>query len=222
MAMTKEERGTKNWLFQHLLDPDGTGHGYRTYAMLFWELDFHLTADPSVVGFMDPKTGTITVNRNLDEDQISVVIRHEILHGFMQHERRLLQNLAQKRGLDFDTLSDMDLSELKAFLYKNDDFNIAADYEISNQGYTEEDKDTIRNLILNGETVSGLVTEDQHPDWVDLSVEEMYDKLQEERKKDPPPEEEDEEEKEPDYVVVYGSYVDDNTFLDSEGNPVTF
>ena len=137
MAMTKEERGTKNWLYQHLLE-----EGYRTYAKLFWELDFHLTANPNVVGYMDPKTGTITVNRTLEADQISVIIRHEILHGFLQHEKRLLQDLAQKRGLDFDNLSDMDIQELKSFLYQNSDFNIAGDYEISNLGYTEEDKDS--------------------------------------------------------------------------------
>ena len=179
MAMTKEERGTKNWLYQHLLE-----EGYRTYAKLFWELDFHLTANPNVVGYMDPKTGTITVNRTLEADQISVIIRHEILHGFLQHEKRLLQDLAQKRGLDFDNLSDMDIQELKSFLYQNSDFNIAGDYEISNLGYTEEDKDVVRNILLNGKTVSGLVTEDQHPDWVDLSIEEMYDRLQDNRKND--------------------------------------
>lgn len=179
MAMTKEERGTKNWLYQHLLE-----EGYRTYAKLFWELDFHLTANPNVVGYMDPKTGTITVNRTLEADQISVIIRHEILHGFLQHEKRLLQNLAQKRGLDPDDLSDMDIQELKSFLYQNSDFNIAGDYEISNLGYTEEDKDVVRNILLNGKTVSGLVTEDQHPDWVDLSIEEMYDRLQDNRKND--------------------------------------
>lgn len=179
MAMTKEERGTKNWLYQHLLE-----EGYRTYAKLFWELDFHLTANPNVVGYMEPKTGTITVNRTLEADQISVIIRHEILHGFLQHEKRLLQNLAQKRGLDFDDLSDMDINELKAYLYQNKNFNIAGDYEISNLGYTEEDKDVIRNILLNGQTVSGLVTEDRHPDWVDLSIEEMYDRLQDAREDD--------------------------------------
>lgn len=214
--MTKEERGTKNWLYQHLLE-----EGYRTYAKLFWELDFHLTADPTIVGYMTPEDGTITVNRTLEADQISVIIRHEILHGFLQHEKRLLQNLAQKRGLDPDNLSDMDINELKKYLYKNSNFNIAGDYEISNLGYTEEDKDVVRNLLLNGQTVSGLVTEDQHPDWVDLSIEEMYDKLQQEKPPEPSEDEEsDDEDDQP--VIVYGSFVDENTFLDSNGNPITF
>jgi len=36
------------------------------------------------------------------------------------------------------------LDDLKNKLYSNDDFNIAADYEISNLAYTDVDKDTIR------------------------------------------------------------------------------
>lgn len=181
MAMTKEEKGTKNWLYQHLLD-----EGYATYAKLFWELDFHLTADPTIVGYMMPETGTITVNRNLDADQISVIIRHEILHGFLKHERRLLQNLARKRKLNFDELDNMGIRQLKQYLYSNANFNIAGDYEISNLGYTEEDKQVARNILLNGETVVGLVTEDDHPDWVDLSIEEMYDRLEAENPIRPP------------------------------------
>ena len=55
--------------------------------------------------------------------------------------------------------------------------NIAGDYEISNRGYTEQDKRIARSIMLNGKVLSGLVTEDQHPDWVDLSFEEMYDRL---------------------------------------------
>lgn len=62
--------------------------------------------------------------------------------------------------------------------------NIAGDYEISNRGYTDADKATVRAIMLNGQILQGLVTEDQHPDWVNLSLEEMYDKLTEKKKAD--------------------------------------
>ena len=55
--------------------------------------------------------------------------------------------------------------------------NIAADYEISNRGYTSDDKANVRSIKLNGKLLSGLVTEDHYPEWKGLSFEEMYEKL---------------------------------------------
>lgn len=176
MAMSRAERATKSYIYQKLRE-----EGYPTYADIFAKLDLNLTAHPAVVGYMDPKTGTITINRNLEEDQFSVIIRHEILHNYLRHEKRLLDHLAEMRGIDPDDLDDLSLNELKQFLYGNDTFNIAADYEISNRGYTEEDKQTVRNILLNGQTLSGLVTEDKHPEWVTWDVEDMYDELLKER-----------------------------------------
>lgn len=177
MAMTREEKMTKDYIWRKLSE-----EGYPTYANIFWNLDLHLTAAPRVVGYMEPTTGTITINRNLDEDQFSVIIRHEILHNYLKHEKRLLDYLAELRGLDPDDLTELDIDELKQELYKNDTFNVAADYEISNRGYTEEDKQTVRQILLNGQELKGLVTEDDHPEWVDWSVEDMYDALIKEKK----------------------------------------
>ena len=73
------------------------------------------------------------------------------------------------------------LEDIKKNLYSNDLFNIAGDYEISNRTYTDQDKKDIRRIKLNGQIVSGLVTELDHPDWVDLPLEDMYDLLQQER-----------------------------------------
>ena len=50
-------------------------------------------------------------------------------------------------------------------------------------GYTELDKKNIRRIVINGAKLSGLVTEDRHPDWVGLSFEEMYDRLEQEMEK---------------------------------------
>ena len=147
---------------------------------------------------MDPRTGNITVNKGLDEDQVSVIIRHEILHNFLKHEKRLLNHLAEKTGLDPNALDDMNLKELRSALYSDDTFNIAADYEISNRGYTESDKRVARAIKLNGQLLTGLVTEDKHPDWVDLSVEQMYDKLK----------------ADPERNTINGLLMDPTTFVD--------
>ena len=176
MGMTVEERIAKRSIINILRTS-----GYPTYANIFKEFDLNLTSDPNTIGFMEPGKGRIVINRFLDERQVSVVIRHEILHHYLDHEQRLLRKLAADTGLDFDTLDDLSIQDLKKKLYANDTFNIAADFEISNRGYTEADKANTRNLNLNGNIVSGLVTEDHNPDWVDLSVEEMYEILNNER-----------------------------------------
>ena len=105
-------------------------------------------------------------------------------------------------GFDSDVLLNQNIQEIKNTLYSNSIFNIAADYEISNRGYTDADKYTVRNININGRIVSGLVTEDQHPDWVDLPVEDMYDKLKEEHDNDP------------ESNIVNGFLMDPTTFID--------
>ena len=204
MSMTREEKFAKQ-----LIQTNLAKEGYPTYAKLLGYFDLNLTNNPSVVAFMEPSKGRIVVNRGLDEDQVSVVIRHEILHNYLDHENRLLKKLANESKLNYNDLSDLEideLSNLKNELYKNKDFNIAGDYEISNLAYTDRDKETIRQISLNGQILSGLVTEDDHPDWVDLSVEEMYDELRkqrEEKVKEPP--------------KYFGYFVDATTFVSVDG-----
>lgn len=183
MAMTKEEKIAKNYLMRVLATD-----GYSTYAKIFSKFDFNFTSDPDVVAYLDPARGVIVANRGLDEFQISVIIRHEILHDYLKHEKRLLTKLAVEHGLDPDDLDDIAIRDLKNELYGNKDFNIAGDYEISNKGYTDKDKKTVRNIILNGRTLSGLVTEDDHPEWTELSIEEMFDELRKEKQKMKPDE----------------------------------
>lgn len=182
MAMTQEEFDTKEYIIDYLDD-----EGYSTYAKIFSKLDLHLTNDPNTIGFMTPKDGAITVNRNLDENQFSMIIRHEILHGYLQHEKRLIKHVFSKlhNGEKIEDADELTINEIKKIIYSDSKFNIAGDYEISNRGYTVQDKKNARAILLNGEVLSGLVTEDKHPDWVDLSIEEMYDKLEEEMSKEP-------------------------------------
>lgn len=201
MAMTREEKAAKFYL-SRLLASDG----YPTYAKIFSRFELNLTNDPSVIAYMRPDKGIIVINRGLDENQASVTIRHEILHDYLQHEKRLLDKLAKDRHINPDDLDDLTIDDLRRDLYSNQDFNIAADYEISNRGYTEKDKKNIRNIVLNGRILSGLVTEDDHPDWVDLSVEEMFDKLRKEKQKMKPGEGE-----------TLGGYIDETTFVSVDG-----
>lgn len=207
MSMTREEKFAKQLIMHNLSE-----QGYPTYAKLLNEFDLNLTENPNVIAFMEPAKGRIVVNRGLEESQVSVVIRHEILHSYLKHEKRLLQKLARDSELDYDELINTDmqdvLDDLKNKLYSNDDFNIAADYEISNLAYTDVDKDTIRQININGQILSGLVTEDQHPDWVDYSVEDMYQELVNQRKRD---------ENKLDDSVHLGQLKDKTTFIDLNG-----
>lgn len=158
--------------------------GRATYARLFNEFDFNFTSDPNVVAYMEPSKGRIVCNKGLDMGQISTVIRHEILHEFLSHQMRMIDHISKKLGYDVNALTDEQRDEVLNKIYSNKKFNIAGDYEISNRGYTDEDKRNVRTIKLNDQVLTGLVTEDDHPDWVDLSLEDMYDKLIEEDPKD--------------------------------------
>lgn len=156
MAMTKRERLGKQEIYKKMAST-----GYPTYANLFSLFDLHLTQDPDVVAYMVPEKAEITINENLDIEQASTVVRHEILHEFLDHMKRYKRIPNRVQGND-------------PF------FNVAADYEISNLGYTEEDKENARAIRVGGRSLQGLVTDYDHPDWVDKSFEEMYELLRKE------------------------------------------
>lgn len=151
--MTKRERLGKEQIIKKLGES-----GYPTYADLFSLFDLHLTKDPDVVGFMVPEKAEITINENLDIEQVSLVVRHEILHEFLDHKKRI-----EKIGGKMDQLS-----------------NIAGDYEISNVGYTDADKSAARSIRIGDRVLQGLVTDYDHPEWVDKTYEEIYELLKKE------------------------------------------
>ena len=135
--------------------------GYPRYAKLVSLFDIYLTDDPNVIGYMVPGKARIVLNEGLNIYQVSVIVRHEVLHEFFTHyERQVAFDSAHK-----ELGSNHELA------------NIAADYEISNRGYTSDDKANVRSIKLNGKLLSGLVTEDHYPEWKGLSFEEMYEKL---------------------------------------------
>ena len=154
--MTAREEAAKEQIIRKL-----RGEGYPTYARLFDLFDLNLTDNPDVVGYMLPGKAKIVLNENLSIDQVSTIVRHEILHEWLSHGSR-----SEKFDKEHpDLLPDHDTS------------NIAADYEISNVGYTDKDKRAARAIILGDKTLQGLVTEDQYPGWEDKSFEEMYEEL---------------------------------------------
>ena len=174
--MTKDEWATKEYLSDKLAE-----QGYVTYSELFELFDLRLTYNPTVIGYMEPGKGRITLNGTLDEHTLLLVIRHEIMHEYLTHEMRLLDHLAKKMGISEEAMDDVTIGDLRNIIYSSDIANIAGDYEISNRTYTDQDKKDIRKIRLNGQIVSGLVTEIDHPDWVDLPLEDMYDLLEQER-----------------------------------------
>lgn len=155
-TMTARDEAAKEQIIRKL-----RSEGYPTYARLFDLFDLNLTDNPDVVGYMLPGKAKIVLNENLSIDQVSTIVRHEILHEWLSHGPR-------KEKFD---------KEHPDLLPDHDTYNIAADYEISNVGYTDKDKQAARAIILGDKTLQCLVTEDQYPGWEDKSFEEMYEEL---------------------------------------------
>lgn len=94
------------------------------------------------------------LNAKLDDDELSLVARHEILHVMLRHNNRRKSS------------------------HKHMTWNVACDYELSNY-YSAYDDEVVASseLLRNGATVS------DSPEYAGLVAEEIYDKLLEERKK---------------------------------------
>ena len=134
--------------------------GYPTYAKILDLFDIYLTDDPQVIGYMVPDKALIVLNEGLSIKQVSTIVRHEIMHEFLEHAMR-----REKWEKENNIRGSHQIA------------NIAADYEISNKAYTDADKASARSIFLNGELLRGLVTEDQYPGWENKSFEEMYSEL---------------------------------------------
>ena len=141
--------------------------GYPTYAKLVSYFDIYLTDDPQVIGYMIPGEAKIVLNEKLSINQVSTIVRHEILHEWLTHAQR-------KLAVDKEAGDEGD----------HQIANIAADYEISNRGYTQEDKKIARSIILGDKILTGLVTEYDYPGWENKTFEEMYRELRKQQKED--------------------------------------
>lgn len=139
--------------------------GYATYARLLQLFDFYFTDDDNVIAYMVPQKAAIVMNEKItDEATASMLVRHEILHEYLTHLERQIEFEKNHPGL-------------KPPKGSNRLANIAADFEISNLGYTDMDKIKVRNVVMGDKILSGLVTEDEQPGWENMTFEEMYEKL---------------------------------------------
>lgn len=128
MSMTKLEYMGRRQIIRKLI-----ADGFVSYAKLFALSEFNFTSDDDVIGYTingkDQLPDKIVLNRSLTEEQASVVVRHEIMHNYLEHEKRIFAHLGKdKWNNDF---KDYCLHDL---------FNIAADFEISNEIYGDEEK----------------------------------------------------------------------------------
>lgn len=211
MAMTRLERGTRYAMAKFL-----NQQGYPRYADIFmkYELHFHHPRKPFAAK-IDSDKGIIYINPTInDKEDLSVIIRHEILHAYLAHQKRVLQHFAKQKGLKWTQFDDI---PLKTLIYMSDEeingladaikqdvitdrqiardlysrnykgvpyHNYIKDLEISNRGYTDSDKEIVRNLIIDGMEFPGLITDELEPEWVGMSVEEMMDAVEKQIKEE--------------------------------------
>ena len=62
--------------------------GYPSYSKLVSLFDIYLTDNPDVIGYMIPGKAKIVLNAGLNIDQVSTIVRHEILHEYLTHMAR--------------------------------------------------------------------------------------------------------------------------------------
>ncbi len=177
--MTREERAVKRQLCQLLID-----RGHRKYAERFWKLDFNIidskkhpdftaaiSFDEATVflsdGFLGSGQGIF--------NQLDVLLRHEMAHNLMMHQIRMMYVFKKLHANDPDEAYE--IISYSSTLHEL--LNIIEDFEISNKRYSDADKQIVRNMMLNGEIIGGLVTEDQRG-WEKMSLEQMYEELSKE------------------------------------------
>ena len=174
--MTDRERKVKKALCQLLIDK-----GHRKYAERFWKLDFNIidsTKHPDFTAAISFDDATVFIsdgflgNGQGIFNQLDVLLRHEMAHNLMMHQIRMMYVFKKLHANDPDEAYE----HIRYSSSLHQILNIIEDFEISNKRYSTADKDIVRKMMLNGEVVGGLVTED-HRGWDKLSLEAMYDEL---------------------------------------------
>ena len=174
---TKREQVLKKKLIALLRD-DGKGHKHAKFAERLEDFIVKIVPydeDPEMTAAVNFEEVTIYISDGFLKDpdtfyQLNVLMRHELAHYLMQHQIRMMHKIIEKYGEEGYTRISMSQS-LHRLL------NIIEDFEISNTRYTDADKIIIKNLILNGKTISGLITEQIRGGWSKMSVLQMYEAL---------------------------------------------
>ena len=187
LTMTEQEQKWKRRLVAMLLNKSGKWGPYQ-HALYAARLndDFILKIVPASItkdekqpftAAADMENGIIYINELFLTDekrlyQLNTLIRHELAHILLKHQIRMMAEIGK-----------VPYSRLKMSQSIHELLNIIADFEISNKKYTQEDKDIVEKMYLNGKVISGLVTEMHRKDWLNMSLEEMYRALTEEMAK---------------------------------------
>ena len=137
--------------------------GYATYARRLKNIDFYVAyyykRQYCPAAFMVPKDMCIVVNPGFVVDmmkdgpifkQLSVIVRHELLHFLLCHAKRFYDYLKKTDPNFAKTYRRMDMNTLA---------NFAMDYELGNYGYDDYDKEVVRQLTLDGQVIGGLLSE---------------------------------------------------------------
>lgn len=174
--MTDRERKVKKALCQLLIDK-----GHRKYAERFWKLDFNIVDSkkhPDFTAAISFDEATVYISDGFLGsgqgifNQLDVILRHEMAHNLMMHQIRMMYVFKKLHANDPDEAYE----HIRYSASLHTILNIIEDFEISNKRYSAADKQIVRNMMLNGELIGGLITED-HRGWENLSLEAMYDEL---------------------------------------------
>lgn len=174
--MTATERQVKKRLCRLLID-----NGHRKYAERFWKFDFNIVdanKHPDFTAAISFDEATVFISSGFLGsgqgvfNQLDVLLRHELAHNLMMHQIRMMHIFKNK----FSKNSDEIYQRISYSLTLHQLLNIIEDFEISNKRYSAADKKIVRNMMLNGNVIGGLITEDNRG-WDKLSLEAMYEEL---------------------------------------------
>lgn len=191
-VMTSREQQVKKKLIAMLKD-DGHGHHHAKYAKRLEDFVLEIVSSrvkPEMTAAIDIEHGKIYISDGfltrpgydmLGADakvaaqdaifrQLNVLLRHELAHALLRHQIRMMHKIVEKYG-------ETGHSKIKMSMSIHDLLNCIEDFEISNRIYTAEDKQTVKNMWLNGKVIGGLVTDSDRPGWEKMTVEEMHDEL---------------------------------------------
>ena len=175
--MTTKEARLKKKLIDLLRD-DGHGHHHAKFAERLEDFIVKIVLrkdDPDMTCAVSWEDITIYISEGFIQNphtfgQLNVLMRHELAHYLMQHELRMMKVITDKYGPDGWT-------HIKVSQSLHELMNVIEDFEISNKRYTPADKITVKNMMLFGRIIGGLITEELRKDWQDLSLPEMYKAL---------------------------------------------
>lgn len=182
-VMTRREQLLKKKLIALLRD-DGRGHKHPKYAARLEDFIVKIvdsTKDPNMTAAISFDDATIYISDGFLKDpnlfyQLNVLMRHELAHYLMQHQIRMMHEIIKKYGKEGYTHIKMSQS-IHSLL------NVIEDFEISNKRYSDADKQVVRNMLLNGRLIGGLITEEHRTAWENMSVIDMFKELSNEIEK---------------------------------------